>query len=100
MRRYHVVISPEPDGSAWNAVVPALPGCRTWGESIEEALTMAEDAIAVYLAGEAEPPPSDAPLGIADGAVVATVEIEGGDSSDTLVSRTGSSPARVTASES
>lgn len=39
---------------------------------------MAEDAIAAYLAGEAEPPPSDAPLGIADGAVVATVEIRRG----------------------
>ncbi|HEV2109432.1 MAG TPA: type II toxin-antitoxin system HicB family antitoxin [Thermomicrobiales bacterium] len=78
MRRYRVVISPEPDGSAWNAVVPALPGCRTWGESIEEALAMAQDAVAVYLAGEAESPPSDAPLGIADDAVVATVEIDDG----------------------
>ncbi|HEV2109576.1 MAG TPA: hypothetical protein VGR16_15050 [Thermomicrobiales bacterium] len=39
---------------------------------------MAQGAVAVYFAGEAESPPSDAPLGIADDAVVATVEIDDG----------------------
>ncbi|HEU0116248.1 MAG TPA: type II toxin-antitoxin system HicB family antitoxin [Thermomicrobiales bacterium] len=52
MRRYAVVLSAEPDGSAWNVVVPALPGCLTWGATIEEALAMARDAIATYLDGE------------------------------------------------
>lgn len=89
MRRYRVVITAEPDGSAWNATVPALPGCRTWGESIEEALAMAQDAIAIYLVGEADAPPSDAPLDIADHGLVATIEIEGGDPSDSLVSLSG-----------
>ena len=52
MRRYTVVLSAEPDGSAWNVVVPALPGCFTWGATVEEALAMARDAIATHLDGE------------------------------------------------
>ena len=30
--------------------VPALPGCLTYGETFEEALTMIDDAIAGWLA--------------------------------------------------
>ena len=52
MNRYTVVLTPEPDGSAYNVTVPALPGCFTWGVTVEEALAMAKDAIAVYLADE------------------------------------------------
>lgn len=52
MRRYTVILAPEPDGSAWNVVVPALPGCFTWGATVEEALSMARDAIATHLDGE------------------------------------------------
>ena len=68
MRRYTVVLTPEPDGSAFNVTVPALPGCFTWGATVEEALAMARDAIATYLEGEEDIP--------ADGdAIVATVEV-------------------------
>jgi antitoxin HicB len=68
MRRYTVVLTPEPDGSAYNVTVPALPGCFTWGATVEEALAMAKDAIAVYLDGE-EDVPAD------EGSIVATVEV-------------------------
>ncbi|MDP9364275.1 MAG: type II toxin-antitoxin system HicB family antitoxin [Chloroflexota bacterium] len=68
MRRYTVVLTPEPDGSAFNVTVPALPGCFTWGATVEEALAMARDAIATYLEGE-EDIPSDGD------AIVATVEV-------------------------
>lgn len=51
-RHYTVVLTPEPDGSAYNVVVPALPGCLTWGATVEEALAMARDAIATFLDGE------------------------------------------------
>ncbi len=69
MRRYTVVLTPEPDGSAWNVAVPALPGCYTWGATVEEALAMARDAIAVYLTDEVDAP--------SDGeAIVATVAVE------------------------
>jgi predicted RNase H-like HicB family nuclease len=49
--RYTVILEPEtePDGSGYNVRVPALPGCFTQGETIEEALAMARDAIALYL---------------------------------------------------
>ena len=46
---YSVVLSPEPDGSAYNVTVPALPGCVTWGATIEQAVAMAQDAIALWL---------------------------------------------------
>jgi predicted RNase H-like HicB family nuclease len=36
-RTYTVVLTPEPDGSAVNAAVPALPGVLTWGRTIDEA---------------------------------------------------------------
>ena len=31
------------------AFFPALPGCNTWGASYEQAVTNAEEALAVYL---------------------------------------------------
>jgi predicted RNase H-like HicB family nuclease len=52
MHRFTVVLTPEPDGSAYNVVVPALPGCFTWGTSVEEALARAREAIALYLEGQ------------------------------------------------
>jgi predicted RNase H-like HicB family nuclease len=48
MRRYVVVLTPEPDGSGDTVVVPTLPGCMTAGDSVEETLTMARDAIEIY----------------------------------------------------
>ena len=67
MARYTVVIDPEPDGSAHNVSVPALPGCYTWGETIEEALRMAREAIASHIAaltdlGEPVPVETAAPV--------------------------------------
>ena len=52
MKLYTVVLTPEPDGSAYNVTVPSLAGSFTWGATLEEALTNARDAIAVYLADE------------------------------------------------
>lgn len=52
MRRYAVVLTPEADGSAYNVTVPALPGCITWGATVEEALAMSRDAIETFLDGE------------------------------------------------
>ena len=67
MARYTVVIDPEPDGSAYNVVVPALPGCYTWGETIEEALRMAREAITSHIGalkqlGEPVPVETAAPV--------------------------------------
>jgi putative hydrolase of the HAD superfamily len=42
-------LRPESEGG-FTVNVPALPGCVTFGETIEEAMTMADDAIAGWLA--------------------------------------------------
>jgi predicted RNase H-like HicB family nuclease len=52
MRRYVVVLTPEPDGSAYTVTVPALPGCITWGATVDGALAMSRDAIKTFLDGE------------------------------------------------
>jgi len=45
---YRVLLRKEPEGG-YTAIVPTLPGCVTFGESIEEAITMAKEAIELYL---------------------------------------------------
>lgn len=45
---YRVVLRPEPEGG-YTVIVPSLPGCVTYGETVEEAVKMAEDAIRAYL---------------------------------------------------
>ena len=39
-----------PDEGAYSVVVPALPGCVTWGHTVDEALAMARDAIEGHVA--------------------------------------------------
>ena len=46
--RYKIQIRPETDGT-YTVIVPSLPGCLTFGDSIEEALEMAKEAIEVYI---------------------------------------------------
>jgi predicted RNase H-like HicB family nuclease len=41
---FRVELEQDEDGR-WNAVVPALPGCYTWGNTPEEALANAQDAV-------------------------------------------------------
>jgi antitoxin HicB len=52
MRRTHhhytIVLRVEPEGG-FTASVPALPGCVTYGRSLDEAKKMARDAIAGYI---------------------------------------------------
>ena len=46
---YNIMLRPEPEGG-YTALVPALPGCVTYGRTVDEARAMAKDAIAGYLA--------------------------------------------------
>lgn len=46
---YRVVLNEEPEGG-YTVTVPALPGCITYGENVEEALSMAKEAIEGYIA--------------------------------------------------
>nr|WP_230972285.1 type II toxin-antitoxin system HicB family antitoxin [Archaeoglobus neptunius] len=38
----------EPEGG-YTVTVPSLPGCITYGETIEEAIEMAKEAIELYI---------------------------------------------------
>ncbi len=58
--RYTIVIYP--DDGRYSVAVPALPGCFTWGDTYQDALAMAHDAVRGHLEtlmAEGEPVPSD-----------------------------------------
>jgi predicted RNase H-like HicB family nuclease len=48
--KFHVVLTPAEEGGH-NVSVPALEGCLTQGETEEEALENAKEAILCYLEG-------------------------------------------------
>lgn len=48
-RQYTVVLVPEPEEGGYSVFVPAMPGCVTHGQTVEEALENAREAIAVYI---------------------------------------------------
>lgn len=49
MQEYLIIIHPDEDGGYWSEV-PALPGCGSQGETVDEAVAMTRDAIAAYIA--------------------------------------------------
>ncbi len=62
MRRYTVLLIPEAEEGGFSVRVPALPGCFTQGDTTEEALANAREAIAFHLeclTAEGEPLPED-----------------------------------------
>jgi len=61
---YTVVLRTEPEGG-YTVLVPALPGCFTCGDTIGEALRMAEEAIACHVESlvlQGEPVPAEGPV--------------------------------------
>lgn len=46
--RYNIIFKPEPKGG-FTVIVPSLPGCVTYGKTLEEAKKMAIDAIKGYI---------------------------------------------------
>lgn len=62
MPRYTVVLEPDPQGGGYSVSVPALPGCFSQGETLDEALSNVREAIALYvesLIEDGDPVPSD-----------------------------------------
>ena len=45
---YKILLHKEPEGG-YTVSVPALPGCITYGEDIDEAMTLAKDAVELYI---------------------------------------------------
>ncbi len=61
-RRYTVLLTPDPDEGGYTVTVPALPGCITEGDTLEEALANAREAIKCHLEGlalDGEPIPEE-----------------------------------------
>jgi antitoxin HicB len=59
---YTIILEPDPDEGGYTVTVPTLPGCVTQGETLEEAIAMAKDAIRLYietLLAEGEPIPQE-----------------------------------------
>lgn len=47
--RYPVWIEPGTKRKAWGVVVPDLPGCFSAGDSLEDAMANAEEAVAAWI---------------------------------------------------
>jgi antitoxin HicB len=45
---YRILLRQEPEGR-YTVVVPSLPGCVTYGDTVEEAIEMAKEAIGLYI---------------------------------------------------
>ena len=61
--RYPIAVEPGDQGTAFGVVVPDLPGCFSAGDSLDEAITNAEQAISAWIEsaldeGQEIPPPS------------------------------------------
>jgi len=58
---YRILLNEEPEGG-FTVTVPALPGCITYGENMQQAMDMAKEAIEGYielLKEEGDPIPDD-----------------------------------------
>ncbi len=69
--KYRIVLIPEDEGG-FSVIVPALPGCFTQGETKDEALAMAKEAIEFHI----ESLQADGSVPPVDDIVVETVEVE------------------------
>ncbi|MBE0478009.1 type II toxin-antitoxin system HicB family antitoxin [Candidatus Aerophobetes bacterium] len=45
---YRIMLKKEPEGG-YTVIVPSLPGCVTYGDTVEEAIRMAKVAIELYV---------------------------------------------------
>jgi antitoxin HicB len=47
--QYTIILDPDLEEGGYTVTVPALPGCITQGETFEEAVAMAKDAIQLHV---------------------------------------------------
>ncbi len=60
-RRYKILLREEPEGG-YTVTVPVLPGCVTYGKTLDDAIRMAREAVELYietLADEGEEIPTE-----------------------------------------
>ncbi len=73
MSTFLIIVSPDEESGGYTVSVPGMPGCITHGESVEDALANAKEAIALYLHDET--PESLAAAGVQRNYVLAQVEV-------------------------
>ncbi len=49
MRKYTIILEPDTEEGGYTVTVPALPGCITQGDTIEQCIERAQEAIAGYI---------------------------------------------------
>jgi antitoxin HicB len=49
MRKYTIILEPDTEVGGYTVTVPALPGCITQGETIEQCIERAREAITGYI---------------------------------------------------
>ncbi len=62
MRKYTIILEPDPDEGGYTVTVPALPGCITQCETVEQCIERAQEAITGYiesLIADGEPVPEE-----------------------------------------
>ncbi len=60
--RYTIIVRPDIEAGGYTVEVPSLPGCLAQGETLEEAIALAREAIALHIQGlveEGEPVPEE-----------------------------------------
>jgi predicted RNase H-like HicB family nuclease len=68
---YNIILRPEPEGG-FTVIVPALPGCISYGKDIKEAKKMAKDAITAYIASLKK---HNEPIPTSEGDLVSSLDI-------------------------
>jgi antitoxin HicB len=49
LKRYTIILEPDAEEGGYTVIVPALPGCITQGESIQQCIEVAKEAISGYI---------------------------------------------------
>ena len=49
MRQYTIILEPDSEEGGYTVTVPALPGCITQGDTIEQCIERAREAITGYI---------------------------------------------------
>lgn len=86
---YSMILEWEPEGGAYVVTVPELSGCRTHGETLEEAVKHAREVIDLWIdaareRGDAVPPPRFFRSCPADASESAAARAGNGRRTDTL----------------
>lgn len=71
MQEYTIIIHPAEEGGFW-VEVPTLPGCFSQGETIEEAMTHAKEAIDLHIECLKE---ENEPVPIEDDLIISRIQV-------------------------